>query len=115
MTLTVYSLKNCDTCRKALEALEAAGVAHRVVDVRADGVSEDVLRGWLTDPGADVIVNRRSTTWRNLSEAEKGQSDVPDHMLALLAANPTLIKRPVIVGGEDVHVGWTKDVQAALL
>lgn len=115
MTLTVYSLKTCDTCRKALKALEAAGADHKVVDVRADGVPEETLRGWLASPGPDAIVNRRSTTWRNLTEAERGASDVPDNMLALLAANPTLIKRPVIVDGDTVHVGWTKDVQAALL
>ena len=115
MALTVYSLKTCDTCRKALKALEAANVAHEVVDVRSDGVPEDIVRGWLAAPGADVIVNRRSTTWRNLSDEEKAGAEDLGKMRALLSENPTLIKRPVIVDGETVHVGWTKDVQAALL
>ncbi|MEM6576840.1 MAG: ArsC/Spx/MgsR family protein, partial [Pseudomonadota bacterium] len=60
--------------------------------------------------GADTLINRRSTTWRGLSEDER--STDPQ---SLLTEHPTLIKRPVIEAGEAIHVGWTRDVQAALL
>lgn len=110
MALTLYGLKNCDTCKKAMKALDAAGQAYDFVDIRAEADLAVLVPGWLESAGPDLLINRRSTTWRTLSEAER--ETAPD---ALLTANPTLVKRPVIVSGSDVHVGWTKDVQAALL
>ena len=110
MALTLYGLKNCDTCKKAMKALEAAGKSYEFVDIRADAPLEDLVPGWLAKAGTDVLVNRRSTTWRTLSETER--EGAPE---ALLVANPTLVKRPVIVSGADVFVGWTKQVQAELL
>lgn len=110
MALTLYGLKNCDTCKKAMKALDASGQAYAFVDIRADAELKSLVPSWLESAGSDVLINRRSTTWRNLSEAER--QTAPD---ALLIANPTLVKRPVIATGTDIHVGWTKDVQAALL
>lgn len=115
MPLTVYALKSCDTCKKAQKALTEAGVAYEMKDVRADGVPEAMLKGWLDSVGADLLVNKRSTTWRSLSDEEKSAADDPAALVALLAANPTLIKRPVITDGDAIHVGWGKDTQAALL
>ena len=110
MSLTLYGLKNCDTCKKALKALEAAGKTVSFVDIRAEADLPSLLPGWLEAAGSDLLINRRSTTWRGLSEAERAGDP-----LALLTANPTLIKRPVIEASGDVHVGWAKDVQSALL
>lgn len=112
--MQVYGLKNCDTCKKAIKALEAAGGDFTVIDVRADGVSADLLADWLGKLGSDALVNRRSTTWRGLSDAEKASAE-GEGAVALMTQHPTLMKRPVIVVGDTVHVGWTKDVQAALL
>ena len=112
--MQVYGLKNCDTCKKAIKALEAAGADFTVTDVRADGVPADLLAAWVGVLGADALVNRRSTTWRGLSDAEKASADGAG-AVALMAQHPTLMKRPVIVAKGAVHVGWTKDVQAALL
>lgn len=112
--MQVYGLKNCDTCKKAIKALDAAGAEFTVVDVRADGVPADLLAEWVGRLGADALVNRRSTTWRGLSDADKAQAD-GEGAIALMTQHPTLMKRPVIVVGDTVHVGWTKDVQAALL
>ncbi len=109
-----YGLKNCDTCKKAQKALTDAGKDFEVVDVRADGVPADLLATWLAEVGSDALINRRSTTWRGLSEAEKAAAE-GDGAVALLGEHPTLMKRPVIVAGGAVHVGWSKDVQAALL
>ena len=110
IALTLYGLKNCYTCKKAMKALDASGQAYAFVDIRADAELKSLVPSWLESAGSDVLINRRSTTWRNLSEAER--ETAPD---ALLIANPTLVKRPVIATGTDIHVGWTKDVQAALL
>ena len=110
MSLTLYGLKNCDTCKKALKALESAGQAATFVDIRADADLPALLPRWLDEAGADLLINRRSTTWRNLSESERERDP-----LDLLSQNPTLIKRPVIERGDAVHVGWAKDVQGLLL
>ncbi len=110
--MTLYGLKNCDTCKKALKALEAGGHEVSFVDIRAEADLSAKLPAWLEAVGADRLINTRSTTWRGLDEAEraKAQSDPA----GLLEAHPTLIKRPVLETGGAVHVGWTKDVQAQL-
>ncbi|WP_299615368.1 arsenate reductase family protein [uncultured Tateyamaria sp.] len=102
--MEIYGLKTCDTCRKAIKALPDA----RFVDVRADGVPADVMQAALAVFG-EKLVNTRSTTWRGLSE--EARQGTPQ---ALLAAHPTLMKRPLVTDGDDMHLGWTKDVQAAL-
>ena len=101
-----FGLKSCDTCRKALKALAAAGHKPEVIDVRADGVSV-VDRAQIIAAFADTAINRASTTWRGLSEEEKAAD--PD---ALLAAHPTLMKRPVIEADGEWTIGWKADVQA---
>lgn len=106
--MTLYGLKNCDTCRKALTALRAAGHSVTFVDVRADGVPAETLSRFL-DAFGEALINRRSTTWRGLSEAERA-----DDPATLLAAHPTLMKRPVIETDTGLTLGWTKDVQSAL-
>lgn len=102
--MQLYGLKTCDTCRKAIKALPDA----TFVDVRSDGVPDDVLAAAL-DLFGDALVNTRSTTWRGLNDAERVVAP-----MALLKAHPTLMKRPLIVGGEQMFLGWTKDVQAAV-
>jgi arsenate reductase len=109
--LTVYGLGNCDTCKRALKELDAAGHDVTLVDIRAETDLDAKVPVWIQAVGADDLVNRRSTTWRSLSTEEKSAVE-QDDAEALLIANPTLIKRPVIEAGADVYVGWTKDVQA---
>ncbi|MGB0505897.1 MAG: Spx/MgsR family RNA polymerase-binding regulatory protein [Pikeienuella sp.] len=109
--ITFYGLKNCDTCKKALKALADHDVT--VVDVRADGISAELLADWVSRVGADVLINKRSTTWRGLDEDARSAAESNEGAVRLMAENPTLMKRPVIVRGDDVSVGWTKDVQAA--
>ncbi|WP_299676857.1 ArsC/Spx/MgsR family protein [uncultured Roseobacter sp.] len=102
--MRLYGLKNCDTCRKALKALPEADF----VDVRADGVPDDVLKEALERFGT-ALVNTRSTTWRGLDAADR---DKPP--LAQLKAHPSLMKRPLIVEGTEMYLGWTKATQEAL-
>ena len=70
------------------------------------------MPAWLEAAG-DRLLNKASTTWRNLSDEDKAGAE--SDPAALLIANPTLIKRPVIEAGGEIHVGWKKDVQAALV
>mgnify|MGYP006396686561 FL=1 len=102
--MQVYGLKNCDTCRKAMKALPEAGL----VDVRADGVPTGVLAEAHSRFG-DKLLNTRSTTWRGLSEEKRATPP-----LELLAAHPALMKRPLIVDGDRMYLGWDKATQGAL-
>lgn len=110
MPLTLYGLKNCDTCKKALKALAASGQTAEFVDIRAEADLQTKVPLWLAAAGPEKLLNTRSTTWRGLSEADRASDPQ-----ALLIANATLIKRPVIEAGDQIYVGWTKDTQTALL
>jgi arsenate reductase len=105
--ITVFGLKACDTCRKAVKALQAAGHDVALRDIRADPVDDATRAKWLEQIGPD-LVNRKSTTWRQLDEAARARDPA-----SLLADHPALMKRPVIVSGTAIHLGWTKPVQAA--
>ena len=111
--MKLYGLKNCDSCKKALKALQSAGQSSgqtvEFIDIRATPVTAQQLQKWLDEHGDAVLVNRKSTTWRGLDEQARQQP-----ALALLGANPTLIKRPVIESGDNSFVGWTAEVQTAL-
>ena len=109
MTVKFYGLKSCDTCRKAEKALRDKGLDVEVVDVRKDGVPRADLERFL-DAFNEELINRRSTTWRGLSDDQKSASP-----LNLLAENPTLMKRPVLDVDGTLYLGWGKDVQASVL
>ncbi|MGC6475856.1 MAG: Spx/MgsR family RNA polymerase-binding regulatory protein [Parvibaculales bacterium] len=112
--LRVYGLKNCDSCRKALKWLAAENIAHEFVDLRADGVSTDQLKNWISDIGVEKLVNKSSTSWRQLDEADK-QDLSPKAVLVLLKTHITLVKRPVFDDGKGfLAVGFKADTQATL-
>ncbi|GGL66312.1 arsenate reductase family protein [Wenxinia marina] len=101
-------LSNCDTCRRALSELREAGVEPEVIDVR-EGLTPDLAAAILTDVG-EAALNRRSTTWRALPEAERTADPA-----ALLAAHPTLLKRPAIEVDGRWSVGWDAAARARAL
>ena len=103
--MIIYGLSTCDTCRKARKALPNA----EFVDVRTDGIPQDVLTAAFDSYG-DKLLNTRSTTWRSLSEDQR--TGTP---LELISAHSLLMKRPLISEKGALYLGWTKDVQAALL
>lgn len=105
--MQIYHLKTCDTCRKAIKAL--ADRAPELLELRKDGVPKPVLERLLAEFGDDKVLNRKSTTWRGLSEAERARP-----ALSLLADHPTLLKRPVILDGDSAYLGWTIQVQTEI-
>ena len=106
--VTLYGLRNCDSCRKALRWLESEGVAHHFHDLRADGLERARVERWLASPLSDRLLNRRSTTWRQLSDAQRAAAG--EALVELLLAHPTLVKRPVIErGGEVLGLGFDPD------
>ncbi len=109
--VTVYGIKNCDTVRKALKWLEAQGVEHTFHDFRKDGLDEQTVVRWVEALGWESVLNKRSTTWKQLSDMDKSNLDGPK-AVALMVANPTLIKRPVFDGNGLILNGFNTDVQA---
>jgi Spx/MgsR family transcriptional regulator len=120
--ITVWGLKNCDTCKKARKALDEAGADYAFKDVRADAVGGAEISGWLKAVGGDVLINRRGTTWRGLSDADKARGDGGgeggadgEGATELLAEAPALIKRPVFVFDDgSVIVGFGAKEKAAV-
>ncbi len=111
--ITIYGLKNCDTCRKTWKWADAEGVDYSFKDLRADGLPEEALDAWLSAVGWEVLLNRRGTTWRGLEEADKADLDEAKAR-RLMLEHPALIKRPVIQNGAHVTVGFTDAAKQAL-
>lgn len=109
--MKIYHLKTCDTCRKAIKALKAAGQTPELIDVRADGVEAATLERFEAVLGYEALVNKKSTTWRGLTEDQKSNLS-RETTIELLLEHPTLMKRPVIEQNGALSVGWTKAVQA---
>lgn len=108
-TIDLYGIPTCDACKKAIRALEAAGHAVAFRDIRATPLSESELAEMVAEFG-DALVNRKSTTWRGLSDYLRLSE--PETQIA---AQPTLMKRPVIRHEGRWYLGWDERVQAALL
>jgi Spx/MgsR family transcriptional regulator len=110
----VFGLKNCDTCRKARKELEAADIPYAFHDVREDGVTKTQIAKWAKAAGWAAMLNKSSTTWRALDDADK--TDLNEgKAVSLMAAHPALIKRPLIaLDNGTVLVGWTAEAKAAI-
>jgi Spx/MgsR family transcriptional regulator len=99
---TLYGLSNCDTCRKARKWLDRFGVAHAFVDYRDQPPTAEMLAEWKEQVGGwDLMVNKSSTTWRNLSPHRKAPGSDAEWRL-LLREHPQLIRRPLVVTDSGV-------------
>lgn len=111
--ITVYGLRNCDTCRKALKWLDMEEIQYEFHDFRNEGIEAKELAVWSKKVGWERLLNRRSTTWRNLPEQKK--KDLEEKKAnKLMIANPTLIKRPVFNYDSEIIVGFGELEREAL-
>lgn len=108
MTANLYGIPNCDTVRKALKWLTDNGIDHQFIDVRENTPPKSQIAHWVMSLGATKMVNKRSTTWKNLSDADRNEAETGD-TAAVLLANPTLIKRPVLEYRDVLDVGFSVD------
>lgn len=102
---TLYVIKTCDTCRRARQALDGKGQDYRLHDLREDGLSAPLLEHFLARVPVTTLLNKRSTTWRQLDDGQKAGLDDAGAR-ALLLAHPTLLKRPLLDTGETLLVGY---------
>lgn len=106
--MVVYGIRNCDTVRKARAWLDSAGIAYDFHDYKIAGVDGERLRSWVRRLGWEKLLNRSGTTFRKLPDAEKQDLDEAK-ALALMEAQPSMIRRPVIETGEGLLVGFDAD------
>jgi arsenate reductase (glutaredoxin) len=103
--ITLYGIKNCDTVKKSRDWLAKNNIEYRFHDFRADGLDKVQVDSWITEIGLENLVNKRSTTWKELDESVK--ENFNEKIAAtVIAENPTLIKRPLLDTGKQKHVGF---------
>jgi len=108
--IKMYGIKNCDTIKKAQKFLDSHGVEFEFIDFRQSPINESTLQSFIDTLGWDKLVNKRSTTYRNFTDDEK-----LNITLALTLKNPTLIKRPVLVMGNEIRVGFSEKLYSDLV
>lgn len=105
--LTVFGIQSCDTCRKARTFFEQQEIEYRFHDVREDGINVQMLERWADRIDWQRLLNKRSLTWRKVSEADR--SDMSrEKAIALILDQPTLLKRPVIEANNYIAVGFSE-------
>ena len=114
MTATLYGIRNCDTMKKASTWLDSHGVAYTFHDYKKEGVTSEKLRDWAGQVGWEVLLNRAGTTFRKLSDADKQGIDEA-RAIALMASQPSMIKRPVLEANGQLLVGFRPEQYQAML
>jgi arsenate reductase len=113
-TVTIHGIKNCDTMKKAFAWLDARGLAYRFHDYKREGVERGALEAWVARLGWEALLNRAGTTFRKLPDAEKQDLDA-SRALALMMAQPSMIRRPVLQAGDQLLVGFAPEAWAKAL
>ena len=101
----LHGIPNCDTVKRARAWIADQGVEHEFHDFKKAGVPEGRLAAWLASAGWETLLNRKGTTWRALDEATKAGVVDAETSIAVMTANPSTIKRPVVTRGKQIIVG----------
>ena len=107
MSIDVYGIPNCDTVKKSRKWLDARGIDYAFHDYKKEGADPAKLAAWIAAVGVDTVLNRRGTTFRKLSDAEK--ADIDDaKAVTLLQQQPSMIKRPVVEHPGGLLLGFSE-------
>jgi arsenate reductase len=109
MATTIYGIKNCDTMKKARAWLDAKGVAYDFHDYKTAGIAKEKLMGWSDRLGWEMLLNRAGTTFKKLPDVDK-EGLTEKKALALMLAQPSMIKRPVLEAGGKLVVGFKPEI-----
>ncbi len=112
--IVLHGIPNCDTVKKARAWLDERGVAYRFHDFKKQGVEADALARWAASVGWQTLLNRQGTTWRKLDATQQAAVVDAPSAIALMRANTSAIKRPVVTAGDAVIVGFDPQRYAAL-
>jgi Spx/MgsR family transcriptional regulator len=112
--VTLYGIANCDQVRRARGWLDAHRVDYHFHDFKRAGLDAARVNAWIAAAGAGRLVNRKGTTWRKLTEAERTAADDNGGAGALMTANPSLVKRPVLDIDGSITIGFDTTVYGKL-
>lgn len=113
MTTQVFGIKNCDTIKKARKWLTAEEINYTFHDYRVDGINEDMIQSFVAQLGWEAMVNKRGTTYRQLSDEQKETLN-QDSAIALMIEFPAMIKRPLLIHNDGYHLGFKADQYSAI-
>ena len=111
--IKLYGIPNCDTIKKARKWLKDNGVDYQFHDYKKLGVPEKELKNWVKQVGWETLLNKRGTTWRKLDDNTKNSVDEKS-AIQIMLANPSIIKRPVLIKGQILLVGFSTNDYAKL-
>lgn len=94
--IVLFGIPNCDTVKKARTWLQEQEIAFDFHDFKKAGLTRDAIQAWLPHVGTELLINRKGTTWRALSDEQKTAADELEGAIALMLASPSVIKRPVL-------------------
>lgn len=103
--ITIYGIPNCDTVKKARRWLENEGIDYQFHDFKRQGIATEQINEWLKSVDVNLLVNKRSTTWKQLDDAAKKEA-IEGDTAAIIVNYPTLVKRPVLAHGPLIEVGF---------
>ena len=113
MSVTLYGIKNCDTVKKARKWLDANSVPYTFHDFRVDGINKTLVNNFLKQIDKEILINKRGTTWRKLSDEEK-EIKTKTQAVELMVENPTIIKRPVLDVNKKIILGFSEEIYKSL-
>ena len=112
--IIVYGIPNCDIIKKTLLWFKNNDINVEFHDYKNSGITKDKLAGWIKKAGLDIILNKRSTTWRELPVSVQQKTTGPDQAIKLMIENTSIIKRPVIESGDKILVGYDESALVKL-
>lgn len=104
----LYGIPNCATVKKARTWLSENGIAHEFHDFKKTAPTREFVSGCLKKVALETLLNKRGTTWRNLSPEQQAQAQTQDGAIALMYAHPSVIKRPILLHDDAVFVGFSE-------
>ena len=113
--LKIYGIKNCNSMKKAFDLLNQLGLEYEFHDYKKQGIAAETVKTWLDAKGQELILNKKGTTWRKLSEAEQQTAlSSEENLIEALTSHNSLIKRPVLETASGYIVGFDEDAYRAL-
>ena len=113
MTIQFYGIHNCDTVKKARKWLDTNGLDYTFNDYKKLGADAAKVEAWIATHGTEIVLNKRGTTFRKLSDADKAAADDGHAAVALLVQHPSMIKRPIVEHSNGILVGFKEDEWSA--
>ena len=109
MSTTIYGIKNCDTMKKARLWLESENITYAFHDYKKEGIDESILKQAINEHGWETVINKRGTTWRQLSEdVQNNMDDIK--AVEIANENPSIVKRPLLANNGKTHLGFKPDI-----